>query len=55
VREIIVIEKIPERLRRRGESARHLDAHVRQLADHLAERGILAADARHIRHRQAVQ
>ena len=50
--QIVVVEKIPERLRRGGEAARHLDAHAGQIGDHLAQRRILAADARHVRHRQ---
>ena len=37
-------QEIAERLRRGGETARHPHAGASQLADHLAERGILAAD-----------
>jgi len=48
-------QKIPKRLGRGGESARHPNAQWRELADHLAERGILPAHASHLGHAQVLQ
>ena len=44
VPQALVLQKVSICLRRRGESARHADAHLREMADHFAERGVLAAD-----------
>ncbi len=44
IRESFMLQKVAIRLRSRRESRRHDDAERRQVADHLAERGILAAD-----------
>ena len=52
---VIVAEKIAESLGRGGESARHPHTGAGQLADHLAQAGVLAAHLLHITHAQAVE
>ena len=42
--EAIVLQEVTIGLRRGREAIRHVDAGVREMADHLAERGVLAAD-----------
>jgi hypothetical protein len=46
-------EEVPKCLGSGGKAARNSNAGVSQLADHLAERGILAADGFDIRHPKA--
>ncbi len=43
--EAVLREELAVGVRGGGEAARHADAELRELAQHLAERGILAADA----------
>ena len=50
-----VIEEVAERLRRGGEAARHAHAGFGELADHLPERGVLAADRFDIGHAQGLE
>ena len=52
---IAVRQEIPISLRRGGKPARHAHAHVRELADHLAQGCILAADGLDIRHAQVFE
>ena len=53
--ETVVREELAKRKRRRGESAGHADSRAMELADHLAKRGVLAADLIDIRHPHAVE
>ena len=49
------LEIVLERLRRRRETAGHGHAEPGEVADHLAERGVLAADLAEIGHAQRVE
>src|SRR5574340_927302 len=53
--QVVMVEKVPEGLCGGGETARHLDAAMRQVGNHLAQRRVLAADARDVGHRQRIQ
>ena len=44
----VLREKIAIRLRRGGKAARHAHAELCELADHLAQRSVLAAHSRHV-------
>ena len=50
--EPVVVEEVPEGVCGGGKAARHLDARCRELADQLAQRGILAAHDLDIGHAQ---
>src|SRR3546814_14866444 len=51
----VVGDEVPERIRRGRETAGNRDAEPGQLADHLAERGILAADLGQVGQSKVVQ
>jgi hypothetical protein len=53
--ELVGGQEVPVRLGGRGEAGRDLDANRAQRAYQLAERGVLAADARHVGRRQVAQ
>src|SRR5690606_19886390 len=53
--QVVVGNEVLERLRRRGITARHGNTEIGQVADHLAERGILAADTGQVVEAQRVQ
>ena len=53
--QIIVRKKIHKGGRGRGVAVRHIDAQGGQMAEHLAERGIFAADLCHIAHVELLQ
>jgi hypothetical protein len=50
-----VRQEVAEGLRGGGKTARHAYACLSQLTDHLAERGVLAADGFDIRHAQVFE
>jgi hypothetical protein len=50
-----VRQEVAESLRRGGETTGHAHAGTGQLADHFAERGVLAADGFNIRHAQVFE
>ena len=55
LREPVTSEKLPERIRGGGEPPGHAHPGRRQLADHLAERGVLAPHPGHVGHAQSVE
>ena len=50
-----MVQEVAEGLRRSGEAARHAHAGLGQLADHLAERRVLAADRLDVGHAQGFE
>ncbi len=50
-----LLEIVLKRLRSRREAARHRNAELGEVADHLAERGVLAADPAEIGHAQRIE
>ena len=52
---LLCCEEIAKGLRRGGETGRHAHAGARQLADHFAERRVLAADDIDIGHSQLLE
>ena len=55
VREVLVAQELAERERRGREAAGNADARAGELADHLAQRSILATDLRQVGHAQPVE
>src|SRR5690606_28702217 len=53
--EAVRLQEPPIGVRRGGEAGRHLDAPAAQRTHHLAERGVLAADACDVRSRQILE
>jgi len=53
--EAALLEELAVGVRGGGEAARHLHAGARQRADHLAERGVLAADGLDVPHAQLLE
>ena len=54
-RKSVLLQELAKRIRRRREAARHADAGRCKLADHFAERRVLAADLLEIAHAQAAR